>query len=58
MCSFNNVLTFLDIVTSHIDTAGSRSYFTSSRVMSQSKIVQSNPNAATLLRVELFFESS
>ena len=50
----NYVLTFLDIVTIHIDTEGSRSYSTSGKVVSQSQIVPSNPNAATLFGVELF----
>ena len=51
MCSFKNVLTFFDIVTSQMNTAGSRSYSTSSKVVLQSQIVSSNPNAVTLLGV-------
>ena len=42
----------------YINIVGSRSYSTASKVVSQSQIVPSNPNAATLLVVELFFGSS
>ena len=42
-------------MTSHINTAGNQSYWTSSKVLSQSQIVPSNPNVATLLGVELGF---
>ena len=58
ICNFNNVLTFFDIVMSHINTNYSRSNSKASKVVSQCQIVSSNPNAATLLMVELFVSGS
>ena len=56
MCPFNNIQTFFYIVKAHINTAGGRSYSTASKVVSQSQIVPSYPNAATLLGVVICWE--
>ena len=53
ICPFNNSLLFVDIVTSDVNRADSRSNSNASEIVSSSQLVPSNPSEATLLLKEL-----